>query len=415
MDTPSMQPPPRGDDPPHPISVAIGRNDFSAGSGRPLLARLFSPLSLAAYATWLAIALGVVDWNALAAGHAVEWGGAAALLGMLALFALRAARDPGIDCRGAAWITLGQGACVVVADALLREGQVVILLIIVAGQLVLLMPVWRAVAWLAGFNLLIAALWLERSGSLGQVLGWMVPVMGFQVFAGLTGHYAGMSERGREELARINAELLSTRHLLEESARGGERLKLSRELHDVAGHKLTALKLTLARLQRDPALAQAAPASIEAVATCGQLADELLADIRSVVSELRAHDGLDLRAALEALARPVAGTRITVQVDAGLRVDDLAQAEALLRCAQEAITNALRHGRAGHIFVHCGRRDGAIELQVDNDGAMPAALAPGNGLTGMRERLEAAGGALTLTPTPPRGLRVRATLPGGAA
>lgn len=410
-----MQPPPRGDDTPPAISLAIGRNDFSAAHGRPLLARLFSPLSLAAYATWLAIALGVLDWEALAAGRMGEWGGAAALLGMLALFAARAARDAGVDCRGAAWITLGQGGCVVVADVMLHEGQVVILLIIVAGQLVLLMPVWRAVAWLAGFNLLIATLWFERSGSLGQVVGWMVPVMGFQVFAGLTGHYAGMSERGREELARINAELLATRHLLEESARGGERLKLSRELHDVAGHKLTALKLTLARLQRDPSLAQAAPASVEAVATCGQLADELLADIRSVVSELREHDGLDLRAALEALARPVAGTRITVQVDEGLRVDDLAQAEALLRCAQEAITNALRHGRAGHIHVHCGRRDGAIELQVDNDGATPAVLAPGNGLTGMRERLEAAGGALSLTPTPPRGLRVRATLPGGAA
>ncbi len=410
-----MQPPPRGDDTPPAISLAIGRNDFSAASDRPLLARLFSPLSLAAYATWLAIALGVLDAAALAAGRPGEWGGAFALLGMLGLFGLRAARDPGVDCRGASWITLGQGACVVLADALLREGQVVILLIIVAGQLVLLMPVWRAVAWLAGFNLLIAALWFERSGSLGQVLGWMVPVMGFQVFAGLTGHYAGMSERGREELARINAELLATRHLLEESARGGERLKLSRELHDVAGHKLTALKLTLARLQRDPALAAAVPASVEAVATCGQLADELLADIRSVVSELREHDGLDLRAALEALARPVAGTRITVEVEDGLRVDDLAQAEALLRCAQEAITNALRHGRAGAIHVHCGRRDGAIELQVDNDGATPAHLAAGNGLTGMRERIEAAGGALALTPTPPRGLRVRATLPGGPA
>ena len=47
--------------------------------------------------------------------------------------------------------------------------------------------------------------------------------------------------------------------------------------------------------------------------------------------------------------------------------------------------------------------------------AAPAALAAGNGLTGMRERIEAAGGALSLTPTPPRGLRVRATLPGGPA
>lgn len=397
--------------PAHVVAVDATGNEFSRRREAAPWARLASPLSLAAYATWLAIALTVLDAGALAAGDLREWGGALALLAMIALFGLRTLRDGDVDCQGSPWITVSQGVLVVLADVLLREGQVVILLIIVAAQLVLVMPVRRALAWLVLFNLAIAAIWFDRAGSLLQVASWMVPVLGFQVFAGLTGHYAGMSERSREHLAQVNAELLATRHLLEESARGGERLKLSRELHDVAGHKLTALKLTLARLQRDPALAAVAPASTEAVATCRQLADELLDDIRTVVSELRAHDGLDLRAALDALARPVAGTRILVEVEPGLRVDDLAQAQALLRCAQEAITNALRHGRAAEIRIHCLRRGGAIELEVRDDGGAAADPVPGNGLRGMRERVEAVGGALSVHALPGHGVRVCANLP----
>lgn len=399
----------------HVVALATAGNEFSKRRATTPWARLASPLGLAAYATWLAIALTVLDAGALAAGDPREWGGALALLAMIALFGLRALRDGDVDCLGSAWITLLQGNLVVAADLLLREGQVAILLIIVAAQLVLVMPVRRALVWLALFNLAIAVAWFDRAGSLLQVAAWLVPVLGFQVFAGLTGYYAGMSERSREHLAQVNAELLATRHLLEESARGGERLKLSRELHDVAGHKLTALKLTLARLQRDPALAGAAPASAEAVATCRQLADELLDDIRTVVSELRAHDGLDLRAALEALARPVAGTRILVEVQPGLRVDDLAQAQALLRCAQEAITNALRHGRAAQIRVHCLRRDGAIELEVRDDGSAATDPVPGNGLRGMRERVEAVGGALNVQALPGHGVRVCASLPDSPA
>lgn len=393
------------------VAVEYAGSDFSARPHPSAWVRVFSPLSLAAYATWLAIALSVLDFATLAAGEARKWGGAAALSGMIVLFALHSMREQGPHCRGATSMVLLQGVLVVVADALLRNGQVAVLLIIVAGQLVLLVPVRRAVAWLALFNLALALLWLDRAGSLADVARWLVPVVAFQAFAGLTGHYAGVSERSREHLAQVNAELLATRYLLEESARGGERLKLSRELHDVAGHKLTALKLSLARLQRDPALAAAVPASAGTVATCRQLADELLDDIRSVVSELRAHDGLDLRAALEALARPVAGTRILVEVEPGLRVDDLEQAQALLRCAQEAITNALRHGRAAEIRIHCLRRDGSIELEVRDDGSAAADPVPGNGLRGMRERVEAVGGALSVQAVPGHGVRVRANLP----
>jgi signal transduction histidine kinase len=368
--------------------------------------RLFTPLNIAAYVTWLAVSLGVVDVAKLGAGLPREWIGVAALLAFLALFIACAARSISARMDRVPWLVAVEGVLVLLAEWLLRGGQTAVLLIIVAGQMVLLLPMRAFVVYMLALNAALGAMWFERAGSLSSVLLSLLPMLGFQAFASLTGHYAGSRERAREHLAQVNAELLATRRLLEESARSGERLKLSRELHDVAGHSLTALKLNLARLARDPALAQR-----EEIRVSATLADELLGQIRQVVSTLRAHDGLDLRAALEALAHPVPGTRIEVDVEEGLRVDDVDHAEALLRCAQEAITNALRHGRATRIAVRLRRVDGALELAVENDGAAPAKIEAGNGLTGMRERCDALGGTLALLPTPPRGLRVLARLP----
>ena len=369
-----------------------------------------APLSFAAYITWAAIAFAAVDLAKLQSGLLSEWGGLACLVGMLGLFVWRSLRESGVDCRGARWNSIAQGVLVVLAERLLMEGQVTVLLVIVAAQLILLMPVRWAVLCLLAFNAAVALRWIGSGWSPLQSLFNLVPLLGFQAFATLTGYYAGMSERARDHLAQVNAELLATQRLLEESARSGERLKLSRELHDVAGHKLTALKLNLARLQRDPALT-----AREEISVSAQLADELLADIRSVVSALRQHDGLELDAALRALARPIAGTRIEVDVQEGLRVESVATAETLLRCAQEAITNALRHGRASHIHLRCGHVDAELMLEVSNDGETPRRVEFGNGLTGMRERLQAMGGRIELDSEAGRGLRLRAYLPEQAA
>lgn len=368
--------------------------------------RIFTPLNIAAYITWVAVASAVVDRAQLCAGVPTEWIGALALLAMLALFVRCATRPPQSDARGVPLMIMLQGALLVLAESTLHGGQTAVLLIIVASQLVLTVPMRTAIAYLVVVNTVIAWMWIERSGQIGATLQWMVPVLGFQAFAALTGHFAGSSERARAHLAQVNAELLATRRLLEESARAGERLKLSRELHDVAGHSLTALKLNLARLARDPALADR-----EEIRTSTALADDLLAQIRQVVSALRAHDGIDLRAAFEALARPIPGVRIVIDIEDGLRVDDIDQAEALLRCAQEAITNALRHGRAGRIDLRLRREPDGLTMTVENDGLAPATIAPGNGLVGMRERVTALGGELALTPTPPRGVRLSVRLP----
>ncbi len=371
-----------------------------------LLQRLISPLNIAAYVTWIAVCLSVIDLHRLRAADPGEWAGLAALLAILGLFIGCAGRSTHSD---PAWLpsnVIAQGVLVVVAEWLLRGGQTVILLIVVASQMVLLMPTGRFLALMLAFNAGIAAVWLSHEGSFTAILLSLLPVLGFQAFAALTGHFAGNSERAREHLAQVNAELLATRRLLEESARAGERLKLSRELHDVAGHSLTALKLNLARLARDPALAEREELQISST-----LADDLLAQIRQVVSTLRAHDGFDLRAALEALAHPLPGVRVSLDIEDDLRVDDIDQAETLLRSAQEAITNAIRHGRARAIRLGLHRRDGVLELSIENDGIAPSRVEFGNGLRGMRERLDAVGGVLDVTPTRPRGLRVVARIP----
>jgi signal transduction histidine kinase len=233
----------------------------------------------------------------------------------------------------------------------------------------------------------------------------LLPVTG-QIFAVAMVHYAGSLERARDELALVNTQLLATRALLDETARAEERLKLSRELHDVAGHKLTALKLNLARLARE------VPVGVrEDVEVAARLADELLDDVRAVVGELRKHDGIDLRAAIEALIAHIPGPRFVIDVADDARAGSVHTAETLLRCAQEGITNALRHGRPTTITVACRRHHASVELCVRDDGSAAPHIRFGNGLTGMRERIEGAGGRLAVKPAEGRGVELVASLP----
>jgi signal transduction histidine kinase len=368
--------------------------------------RLLMPLNLAAYITWLAISVAALNFQLLKRGSVSEWGGMLVLLAFLLLFVFCTARPLSPSTKGMTVPILLQALLVLLADSLVREGEVEVLLVIVATQLVMVQSARVVAVYLLVVNALVLGMWWSRYEWL-EALTWLLQMVGFQLFATLTAHYADSSQHANAALRSINAELLATRHLLEESARAAERLKLSRELHDATGHSLTALKLNLARVARDPTLAQREEAQVAV-----GLVDEVLAQIRQVVSALRVHDGFDLRAALHALALPVPGTQIGVEVEAGLRVDDLQQAETLLRCAQEALTNALRHAHPAQIVLHLQRCGAGVELRVFNDGAIPANIKPGNGLLGMRERVAALGGTLRLEPTQTAGLLLVVQLPG---
>ena len=365
--------------------------------------RWFSPLNLAAYITWLAVLLQLLtSLPSPLAGRPLL--GLLALALMVVLFTLVSATE-------AEWLTQARRRALVVTQAGLvllaiwatGRGNAAILLIIVAAQAMALWP-WRSALMLMLLaNLGLFALWQPLIGT-SRTLLELLPVAGFQAFAALMSHFAASAEAAKADLELRNGELEATRQLLADSTRAEERLRLSRELHDVAGHKLTALKLNLRLLERD------AGAS-ESLQTCQQLADELLGDIRQVVSALRRHDGIDLAAALRLLVEVIPGVQWQLELQPELRVDRVSVAEVLLRGAQEAITNALRHGQARAIQLRLWQARGAVQLSVAHGGAVVPVLHEGNGLTGMRERVQAIGGALALERPASGGLTVRLSVP----
>lgn len=230
--------------------------------------------------------------------------------------------------------------------------------------------------------------------------------IGFQAFAALTTHYARSAELARDRLALVNADLLATRALLADSARDNERLRVARELHDVAGHKLTAMTLNLRALAADPAFA-----GRQEIALAQQLSAELLSDIRSIVQAMRFDQGLDLAIALRALAAPLPRPSLRLQIDDSVRVTDPAIAEAVLRLVQEALTNSARHADADVVHVSLTCRDGRLRIHVEDDGRVSAPVREGNGLSGMRERIAAVGGRIELGTSERGALRIDASLP----
>lgn len=228
----------------------------------------------------------------------------------------------------------------------------------------------------------------------------------FQLFAMLMAWYAHQADMRRDELMQLNADLITTRSLLAETVRDSERLRLSRELHDIAGHKLTALKLNLTALSR-----QADLAKYKGIETCTALADELLGDIRGVVQQMRLHDGMNLHNAIEKMAAPFPRPHLQLAIDGTASYVPVQQAEVLLRTVQEALTNAARHSQAQQLWVVLQRENTQWLLRIRDDGRMASNWQKGNGLQGMAERLENLGGGLRCEHSNTGGMQIEAWLP----
>ncbi|MEZ4253668.1 MAG: sensor histidine kinase [Polyangiales bacterium] len=203
--------------------------------------------------------------------------------------------------------------------------------------------------------------------------------VGWQSFAFFVGRIAFLADSRAEELARMQ-EVLAERTRLE------ERLAISRELHDVVGHHLAALAVNLdlaRRLQPD------GPAGA-ALGDAREIASSLLADVREVVGHLRSTPQTTLAAELRALAEGAHGLTLewTVEVE-----PVVPHAHAIARCVREAMTNALRHGRATALRVHVTRDDGVV-VRWRDDGVGATEVTEGHGLRGIRERVEELGGTL---------------------
>ena len=225
----------------------------------------------------------------------------------------------------------------------------------------------------------------------------------FHVFALLSATTAQESQQANEKTQQLNRELLATQHLLSEVSREGERTRIARDLHDLLGHHLTALTINLqvaGRISNGEAK--------EKIDQCHALSKLLLSDVREAVSELRDMPVVNLRELLEMTIRDIPRLHISLQMEDQLQLDDVNTAMVFLRLVQEAITNTLKHSNARNVTIKVSLQEGRILLDYVDDGGGCDDLKVGNGLAGMRERVERLGGQLKLEPKPNFTLRVSA-------
>lgn len=309
------------------------------------------------------------------------------------------------------WALLLQMLTVIALIIISGFGLMPALYVILGTQLYERLPRRDLVFVLVVLNAVLLIKLLNRS-SLGYALAGFAAYAGFQIFGLMNTINSSRLSAANQALAASNAELSATRVLLAESERASERLMLSRELHDLCGHKLTALKLTLRAATGTGAL------SGESLQLASQLTDELLNDIRGVVSTLRQHESIDLGQALKALSRSWQQPKVEVEMDPEVVVRQFSLAQTLLRVAQEACTNAAKHGAANQVLIRLtqSHAEQSYQLEVIDDGRVELPFQLGNGLRGMQERVEQLQGTLEFLsnrdkPKSPKGLTVRVSFP----
>jgi signal transduction histidine kinase len=212
-----------------------------------------------------------------------------------------------------------------------------------------------------------------------------------------------------------------TRRLLE--IRSDERRTLARELHDEFGQNLTAILAFANTIEADNARGQNDAGVAQDARMISQATLRIMACLRDTLDRLRhpPAEELGLEASLVSLVdswRSLDARRPLIQLDLQGDLADVRgiAASTAYRVAQECLTNSLRHSTAREILLRIERltgKENALLISVEDDGggdAVSVAQSTGFGLTGMRERLAAIGGSLSIARAA-RGLSVAATIP----
>ncbi|NXY96650.1 sensor histidine kinase [Streptomyces sp. BR123] len=304
-----------------------------------------------------------------------------------------------------------------------------------------------------------AVMYVRTSGGVGATHGVVLVLSGvlavaLNVVPVLLGLYMGarrrLMESLRERADSLERELLLLAERAEERAewaRREERTRIAREMHDVVAHRVSLMVVHAAALQavaaKDPVKAARNAALV------GDMGRQALTELREMLGVLRAP--VQVRSAVPApvavVAEPVAvGAAVAAGPEdgptlgelealvgqsraAGMAVDlDVRGAggaypaeveQTAYRVVQEALTNCHKHAPGAKVVVRLAHRDGEVAMQVENgpgaaDVARPELPSGGNGLVGMRERVQGLGGVFVSGPTDAGGFRVSAVLPGVA-
>jgi len=207
----------------------------------------------------------------------------------------------------------------------------------------------------------------------------------------------------REKRLR-QAELALSHDEIRRLAALAERERIGRDLHDLLGHTLSLItlksELAVRVFDRDPLAARSEIADVERVAR------DALGQVRRAVTGIRAA-GLAAELASAHLLLESSGEKLVYESDDTALAADVETVLALT--VREAVTNIQRHARAKYARVRLSVVDDQACLLIEDDGCGDI-VTPGNGLTGMRERLRALGGDLAIVSERGRGTRIDARI-----
>ncbi|MEW1647053.1 MULTISPECIES: histidine kinase [unclassified Streptomyces] len=224
----------------------------------------------------------------------------------------------------------------------------------------------------------------------------------------------GFAMTGVRQLVRTTVELRKARATVAQLAANEERLRLARDLHDLLGHSLSLITLKSELAGR--MLPDHPDKAAQQVADIEQVSRQALVDVREAVTGYR-RPRLAGELAGAQVALTAAGVVAQLPAEPDLTTVTEDSESALAWALREAITNVVRHSGAQRCVVELVRRetlDGPVlELSVEDNGSGGSGKGPGNGLTGLTERLEKAGGSLEATRLK-HGFRLVARVPADA-
>jgi two-component system, NarL family, sensor histidine kinase DesK len=238
-----------------------------------------------------------------------------------------------------------------------------------------------------------AIIGLAIIGGLGAIEGFLLHVNPWTLFfSAVFPVFVGTGNTFFAERNRMNCKLRRANEEIENLAKVAERERIARDLHDVLGHTLSVitLKSELAGklIDRDPQRAGKEIREVE------EISRQALSDVRDAIRGYRAK-GLAAELAQAKSTLETAG--LNVQCDASTSMKLPAMQESVLSLAvREGVTNVVRHAQARTCRLRLEQQNGSCRLEIQDDG-LGFSTTEGNGLRGMRERVEMLGGTLERT------------------
>lgn len=207
-----------------------------------------------------------------------------------------------------------------------------------------------------------------------------------------------------------NERLRISNEQLDRMAAREERMRIARDLHDRLGHALMTINVYLhvleGRALEDEQAAKAAARALDAT-------ERAMRELRQCVGLLRESQAEPMLASAvkKLVAALPRSPEVRVQISGTPRRVDPVKEVIIFRVLQEALTNVAKHANAGEVVVELAYHPDTLELSVADDGIGTAEVDHGYGLRGLSERLDQAGGKLTIASRPGQGFTLTAKVP----